>query len=116
MSGRQRWVYLVEPCEFPDDFPERLERLRAARGLSWRGLARELRLSVRSLRRWRAGGRVDGACLLRLIAYAGALGLLDCLLPELQGASDEGTSHGAQTDMDGNPRAAGEAFENHNID
>ena len=101
MSGRQRWVYLVEPCEFPDDFPERLERLRAARGLSWRGLARELRVSVRNLRRWRSGGRVDGACLLRLVSYAGAHGLLDCFLPELQGTSDDGAVQGPQRDADG---------------
>lgn len=101
MSGRQRWVYIVEPCEFPEDFPERLERLREARGLTWRGLARELRLSVRNLRRWRSGGRVDGACLLRLVSYAGAHGLLDCLLPELQRTSDDGAVQGPQEDVDG---------------
>ena len=105
MSGRQRWVYLVEPCEFPEDFPERLERLRAARGLTWRGLARELRISVRNLRRWRSGGRVDGACLLRLVCYAGAHGLLDCLLPELQGTGDDGAGQGPQGDVDGCGRA-----------
>ncbi len=108
MSGRQRWVYSVEPCEFPKDFSERLERLRAARGLTWRGLARELRVSVRNLRRWRAGGRVDGACLLRLVSYAGAHGLQDCLLPELQEASRVGTFPVPQRDADGRERAARE--------
>ena len=112
MSGRQRWVYIVEPCEFPEDFPERLERLRAARGLIWRGLARELRLSVRNLRRWRSGGRVDGACLLRLVSYAGAHGLLDCLLPEPQGTSDDGAVQGPQGDVDGHGRAVAEPDRN----
>ena len=116
MSGRQRWVYLVEPCEFPEDFPERLERLRAARGLTWRGLARELRLSARSLRRWRAGGRVDGACLLRLVAYARGHGLLDCLLPELQRASDDDGLQKPQTNPDGQAPAADEVVVNHEID
>ena len=112
MSGRQRWVYSVEPCEFPKDFSERLERLRAARGLTWRGLARELRVSVRNLRRWRAGGRVDGACLLRLIAYASTHGLLGSLLPELQEASRVGTLPGPQGDADGRARAARETDAN----
>ena len=82
MSRPQRWTYRIEPRSFPEDFPERLERLRAGRGLSWRGLARELRINPRSLRRWRSGTRPDAAALLHLLSYAYACGLERCLLPE----------------------------------
>ena len=47
MSRTQQHVYHVEPSRFPPDFPERLERFREAAGLSWRGLARRLRVSAR---------------------------------------------------------------------
>lgn len=82
MSGRQQCVYRIERRQFPEDFPERLERLRQACDLSWRGLARALRLHPRSLRRWRRGAKPDAAHLLALIGFAAERGLLDCLMPQ----------------------------------
>ncbi|MYE68350.1 MAG: helix-turn-helix transcriptional regulator [Acidimicrobiia bacterium] len=66
--------------EFPDDFPQRLERLRAASGLTWRRLARELGVGVRSLYRWRAGTRPDAALMLAIVEFATEQELLDYLL------------------------------------
>ena len=59
--GRQRWVYRLEPPRFPVEFPQRLERFKEASGLSWRGLARELCIDVRLVKRWRKGARPDSA-------------------------------------------------------
>lgn len=86
MSGRQKCVYRIERREFPEDFPERLERLREACDLSWRGLARALRLHPRSLRRWRRGAKPDAAHLLALFGFAAERGLLHCLMPQAQPA------------------------------
>lgn len=86
MSGRQQCVYRIERREFPEDFPERLERLRQACDCSWRGLARALRLHPRSLRRWRRGAKPDAAHLLALIGFAAERGLLDCLMRPAQPA------------------------------
>ena len=80
--GRQRWVYRVEPCHFPGDFPQRLERFKEAAGFSWRGLARELRIDIRLIKRWRNGVRPDSAHLVALFSLAARLGLLHLLLPE----------------------------------
>ena len=55
MGRRQERVYHVEPEEFPQDFPERLDRFRQAAGLSWRELARRLKVNARIVRRWKAG-------------------------------------------------------------
>ena len=45
MGRRQQWVYHIEPEEFPTDFPDRLDAFRQAAGLSWRGLARRLKVN-----------------------------------------------------------------------
>ena len=80
--GRQRWVYRRSPAAFPPDFPHRLERLKDAAGLSWRGLARRLGVDARLLRRWRTGARPDAGHLLALLHCADELGLLRHLLPK----------------------------------
>ena len=80
MGRQQQWVYRVEPSRFPPDFPERLDRLRAAGGFSWRGLARELRVGARTLRRWRTGVKPDPGHLAALYSFALERGLLHCLL------------------------------------
>ena len=80
--GRQRWVYRVEPCHFPEDFPQRLVRFKEAAGFSWRGLARELRIDVRLIKRWRNGVKPDSAHLVALLGLAARMGLLSLLLPE----------------------------------
>ena len=75
---------------FPDDFPQRLERLRAASGLTWRRLARELGVSVRSLYRWRTGTRPDAAHMLAIVEFASERELLGFLLSGTdEGAGDD---------------------------
>ncbi len=66
---------------FPEDFPVRLERLKAASGLTWRSLARAAGVSVRSVYRWRAGAQPDATHLLALVEFATDRGMLDLLLP-----------------------------------
>ena len=43
----------LESGVLPDDFGQRLERLKEASGLSWRGLARALGADPKQLARWR---------------------------------------------------------------
>ena len=81
MVRRQQHVYHVEPSRFPPDFPERLERFRQAAGLSWRGLARRLRVSVRCVWRWKKGTKPDPGHLFSLFNFAAEMGLLHILLP-----------------------------------
>lgn len=81
MGRRQQWVYRIQPASFPPDFPERLESLKTAAGLSWRGLARELRVNVRSVNRWRNGTGPGAGHLYALFELAARMELLDLLLP-----------------------------------
>ena len=79
-------------ANFPD-FPERLERFKEASGLSWRGLARRLRVNIRLVKRWRKGTRPDSGNLIALFSLAAGLGLLHLLLP---GAGEPGPGAGAE--------------------
>lgn len=89
IEGRP-YDYRPTGAHFPDDFPQRLELLRAASSLTWRALARELGMSVRSLYRWRAGTRPDAAHMLAIVEFATERELLDCLLTRSdEGAADE---------------------------
>ena len=85
MGRRQQHVYHSGPSPFPPDFPERLDRLRGEAGLSWRGLARALRVEARTMRRWKGGTRPDQGHLYALFAFALERGLLHCLLPGAAG-------------------------------
>ena len=78
---RQQHVYHTEPSRFPADFPERLERFLEAAGLSWRGLARRLRVNVRCVWRWKNGTKPDPGHLFSLFNLAAEMGLLHTLLP-----------------------------------
>ena len=71
----------MEPPRFPLDFPERLERFKVASGLSWRGLARELCIDIRLVKRWRKGAKPDSANLIALFSLAAKMALLHLLLP-----------------------------------
>ena len=82
--GRQQRVYRIEPPRFPEDFPQRLERFKEASGMSWRELARRLRIDIRLVGRWRQGTRPDAANLVALFSLAAGLGLLHLLLPEVE--------------------------------
>ena len=82
MGRRQQYVYHVEPEQFPEDFPDRMDRFRQAAGFTVRGLARELKVNDRTVRRWQAGAAVGSGHLVSLFALAARLGLLHHLLPE----------------------------------
>ena len=86
--GHQQRVYRIEPPRFPEDFPRRLERFKDASGMSWRELARRLRIDIRLVGRWRQGTRPDSANLIALFSMAAGLGLLHLLLPELDNGKD----------------------------
>lgn len=86
MGRLQQHVYHTAPSRFPPDFPERLERLRGEAGLSWRALARALRVEARTLRRWRTGTAPGPGHLYRLFVFAVECGLLHVLLPSAAGA------------------------------
>ena len=103
MIGDRSSDYLPRGTEFPDDFPQRLERLRAASGLTWRALSRELGVSVRSLYRWRAGTRPDAAHMLAIVEFATERELLDCLLS----GTDEGEADERQARLFGEDVWAG---------
>lgn len=93
MGRRQQWVYRIEPASFPRDFPERLESLKTATGMSWRGLARELRVNVRSVNRWRNGTGPGSGHLYALFELAARLGLLYLLLPVAEDADEAAEAH-----------------------
>lgn len=94
MSRRQQWVYHIEPEEFPPDFPERLDTFRKAAGLSWRGLARELKVNARTVWRWKAGTAPGSGHLVALFGLAAGMGLLHMLLPEVGKPEDGVTRRG----------------------
>ena len=53
------------------DFPQRLERLKEASGLSWRGMARALGVDPKQLRRWRRKGvEPCGGAMLSICRFA----------------------------------------------
>ena len=54
---RQRKPYRREAHVFPEDFPQKLERLKEECGLTWSELARRLGTNPLTLRRWRQGAR-----------------------------------------------------------
>ena len=83
MGRQQELVYHVEREEFPQDFPERLERFRQAAGLSWRELARRLKVNARVVRRWNAGASPGSGHLVNLFDLAAGMGLLHILLPSV---------------------------------
>lgn len=76
MTEPRRQTFSPTRASFPDDFPRRIERLRESSGLSWPGFARALGVSVRTVHRWRRGGRPDAAHLLALLDYAAESGTL----------------------------------------
>ena len=60
----------LESGVLPDDFPERLERLKEASGLSWRALARALGVDPKQLLRWRKGVEPCGGAMHSLFRFA----------------------------------------------
>ncbi len=82
MGRHRQWVYHIEPEEFPPDFPDRLDAFRQAAGLSWRGLARLLKVNARLVYRWKNGTVPGSGHLVSLFSLAAGMGLLHLLLPE----------------------------------
>ena len=68
----------------PDDFPDRLERLRKAAGLTWAGLAAAIGVDYRQMYKWRKHGvEPSGAAMDRLYKFASRIpGGLEILLGE----------------------------------
>ena len=58
------------PPPFPDDFGERLERLKELSGLSWGEFAELLGVTQRGLLKWRRGGPPSGAYFWAIIELA----------------------------------------------
>ena len=61
--------------EFPQDFPQRLERFKEETGLTWNALARRLGVNPYRLREWRKGTIPDSTNLFILLTLAERLGL-----------------------------------------
>ncbi len=77
---RQRSPYRREVHAFPDDFPQRLERLKEESGLTWSELAARLGTNPLTVRRWRKGTRPNALHLLALLDVAASLELPHLLL------------------------------------
>ena len=58
------------PQPFPDDFGERLERLKEMVGVSWREFAEKLGVSQRGMLKWRRGGPPSGAYIWAILELA----------------------------------------------
>ena len=76
---RQKNRYPRPAPALPDDFPRRLKRFKEVSALSWRELARRLRISTATLWRWRNGVRPHPRHLRALYDLADELGLLGIL-------------------------------------
>ena len=54
-TAREEGTQPLESGVLPEDFGQRLERLKEASGLSWRGMAKALGVDPKQLLRWRKG-------------------------------------------------------------
>ena len=73
---RQRIDYNRITYQFPDDFPERLERFQKASGLSWAEIARRIGTYPHTVWRWKEGlGRPNVQHMMALLDLADDLGL-----------------------------------------
>ena len=70
------------PPPWPEDFGQCLERLKGMAGLTWRELARQLKVNVRVVWRWKAGASPGPGHLVSLFSLAAGMGLRHLLLPE----------------------------------
>lgn len=73
----------TESGVLPKDFPQRLERLKEASGLSWRGLARAIGVDPKQLLRWRKDVEPCGGAMFAIFRFAARThGGLEILLGE----------------------------------
>ena len=96
MGRQQELVYHVAREEFPQDFPGRLEAFVETAGLTWRELARRLKVNARIVRRWRTGAKPGSGHLVNLAAGMGLLHIL--LLSVGQPDSIETPEEGVEDD------------------
>ncbi len=88
LDGSPEHISDMEPMPYgirlPDDFPDRLERLRQVADLTWAGFAAAIGVDYRQMYRWRKHGvEPSGAAMDRLYKFAGRLpGGLQILLGE----------------------------------
>ena len=75
------------PPPFPEDFGERLERLKELSGLSWGRFAERLSVTQRGLAKWRNGGPPSGAYFWAILKLAREIpGGFDLMTDEDDGA------------------------------
>ena len=61
----------LETAVFPEDFPDRLRRLKEASGLTWSGFAQAIGVDLKQLRRWLTKGvEPSGGPLMALFRFA----------------------------------------------
>ena len=73
----------LESGVLPEDFGQRLERLKEASGLSWRGFAKALGVDPKQLLRWRKGVEPCGGAMHSIFRFAARLpGGLEILIGE----------------------------------
>ena len=73
---RQRIDYNRTTYQFPDDFPERLERFQKESGLPWAEIARRIGTYPHTVWRWKEGqGRPNVQHMMALLELADGLGL-----------------------------------------
>ena len=78
------------PPPFPEDFGERLERLKEMSGLSWGEFAQRLSVSQRGLAKWRNGGPPSGVYFWAILKLAGEIpGGEDLMLDGDTGEEDD---------------------------
>ena len=75
LDGGPEHITDMEPMPYghglPDDFPERLERLRDLAGLTWAGFAAAIGVDYRQMYRWRKHGvEPSGAAMDRIYKFA----------------------------------------------
>ena len=77
----RREGYVPFDSLLPEDFAERLKRLREVSGLTWSGMARALGVSHKQIYRWRDGVEPCGGAMHSLYLFADQLpGGLDILM------------------------------------
>ena len=73
---RQHTNYIRDTYDFPEDFPQRVERFKEESGLPWAEIARLLGTYPHTVWRWKEGqGRPNARHLMALLDLADDLGL-----------------------------------------
>lgn len=112
---RRRRLYAPIETDLPCDFPQRLERLKEASGLSWRELARRLGTEPKTLRRWRRGVSPGSTYILRLLILASSVpGAVAALLEHVLVPREHGSpNHSIQSSCVPPNRACPQSADRH---